>query len=124
MALAVFVAASVLTQVVAPASPAEPSAVYVEVGYQELTAGNEEQAIARIRANRELESDDPAALINLGSAHARLGRMQEARGFYLAAIGSHTRYDLQLADGRWIDSRRAARMALDMQAKGAILALR
>ena len=30
-----------------------------------------------------------------------------------AAINSNTRYELELADGTWVDSRRAARRALD-----------
>jgi Flp pilus assembly protein TadD len=115
MAVAAFIAAAVLTQVVAPATPAAPAADYVDVAYEELVTGKAEQAIARIRANPLIEFDDPAALINLGTAHARLGRTREARDFYIAAIVSANRYDLQLGDGRWMDSRRAARLALNMQ---------
>ncbi len=124
MSFAAFIAAAVLTQVVAPASPAVPAAEFVDVAYEELATGQAEQAIARIRANRQIESNDPSALINLGTAHARLGRTSEARDFYMAAIASSERHDLQLADGRWMDSRRAARLALTMQAQGETLALR
>jgi Flp pilus assembly protein TadD len=124
MAFAAFVASAVLTQVVAPVSPVAPAVEFVDVAYQELASGRAEQAIARIRANPEIESDDPAALINLGTAHARLGRMDEARDFFMAAVASTNRYDLQLADGRWVDSRRAARMALSIQDRGETLALK
>lgn len=124
MTFAAFIAAAVLTQVVAPGSPTGPVAEFVDVAYEELATGQAEQAIARIRANPRIESDDPAALINLGTAHARLGRSIEAREFYIAAITSTNRYDLQLADGRWMDSRRAARLALNMQSQGETLALR
>lgn len=124
MAFAAFIATAVLAQVVAPISPADPAAEFVDVAYEELATGQPEQAIARIRANPLIESDDPSALINLGAAHARLGRTSEAQGYYMAAIASANRYDLQLADGRWMDSRRAARLALTMQARGETLALR
>ncbi len=83
------------------------------VGYEELKSGQPEAAIETIEANRELESDDPAALINLGNAHARLGRTDEAFRYYRAAAESRDRYELQLEDGRWMDSRRAARLALN-----------
>jgi Flp pilus assembly protein TadD len=124
MAFAAFIASAVLTQVVAPATPAAPGAEYVDVAYQELATGKAEQAIARIRANPLIETDDPAALINLGTAHARLGRTTEAREYYQAAMASSNRYDLQLADGRWLDSRYAARLALAMQSRGEALALK
>jgi Flp pilus assembly protein TadD len=124
MAFAAFIASAVLAQVVAPVSPAAPAAEFVDVAYQELVTGRPEEAIARIRANTQIESDDPAALINLGTAHARLGRMGEARDFYKAAIASANRYDLQLADGSWMDSRHAARLALTMQSRGESLALK
>jgi Flp pilus assembly protein TadD len=124
MAFAAFVASAVLTQVIAPATPVGPATDYVDVAYEELAKGQTEQAIVRIRANPRIGSDDPAALINLGTAHARLGLTNEARDFFRAAIASQNRYDLQLADGRWMDSRHAARLALNMQSRGETLALR
>ncbi len=124
MAFAALIASAVLAHVVAPTTPAGPAADYVDVAYEELARGQAEQAIARIRANPRIGSDDPAALINLGTAHARLGRADEARDFFRAAATSQNRYDLQLADGRWMDSRNAARLALTMQLKGGTLALK
>jgi Flp pilus assembly protein TadD len=107
--------------------PVEVSAPRVEaadVAFDELRAGQAQAAIQRIRANRAVEADDPSALINLGAAHARIGQADQARGYYLAAVASRQRYDVELADGRWMDSRRAARLAIELQAKGATLALR
>lgn len=98
---------------------------HVDVGFRELSRGQPEAAIARIHANHlAIEVGDPAALINLGTAHARLGRRDKAVGYYKAAIVSKARYDLQLADGTWMDSRRAARKALTALGQGEILALR
>jgi len=84
-----------------------------DVGFEQLATGEPQAAIDAIEANRNLASDDPAALINLGNAYAQLGQMDKAIHCYRAAIASDTRYELELADGRWVDSRQAARMALN-----------
>lgn len=117
-------ASAALAGAAVPVEVSAPRTDWVDVAYDELRAGRAEAAIQRIEANAELDSDHPAALINLGAAHARLGHAEEARALYLAAIASRERYDVQLADGRWMDTRRAARMAIELQAKGAVLALR
>lgn len=93
-----------------------PATEAADVGYAELTQGEPEAAIEKIESNNALEQDDPGALINLGNAYARLGHNDKAIQHYRAAIDSNERYDLELADGRWMDSRRAAREALsDLQ---------
>lgn len=107
-----------------PVEVSAPRPESADVAFDELRAGRAEAAIQRIRANRAVDADDPSALINLGAAHARIGQSDEARAYYLAAIASRQRYDVELADGRWMDSRRAARLAIELQAKGATLALR
>ena len=117
-------ASAALAGAAVPVEVSAPRTDWVDVAYDELRAGRAEAAIQRIEANAELGSDHPAALINLGAAHARLGHAEEARTLYLAAIASRERYDVQLADGRWMDTRRAARLAIELQAKGAVLALR
>lgn len=117
-------AAALLAQSATPMTVSAPALERIDVGYVELSQGKPEAAIARIRANREIEAGDPAALINLGAAHARLGRHSEARGFLRAAILTPERYDLQLADGRWMNSRAAARLAIAMQAQGQTLAVK
>lgn len=96
----------------------------VDVGYTELASGNAGAAIARIKANGQLDSEDPAAHINLGTAYARLGQTATARSHFRAALLSAERSDLQLADGTWIDSRKAARLADRMLDRGEALALR
>lgn len=114
--------------VLAQASPAtltvEANRADGNVGYAELASGDANGAIARIEAGGGAERNDPAALINLGSANARLGRLESARQLYVAAIKSDDPQELELADGRWMDSRRAARLALRMLDSGTLLALR
>jgi len=84
-----------------------------QVAYEALVDGNAEHALADLEPRLVQEPEDPALLINLGAAYARLGRAERAAAAYQAAIDSKTRYRLELADGRWLDSRRAARMAMD-----------
>jgi len=84
-----------------------------QVAYDALVEGDAERALADLEARRVQEPEDPALLINLGAAHAQLGQAERAAAAYQAAIDSKTRYQLELADGRWIDSRRVARMAMD-----------
>ena len=93
-----------------------------EVAYEALAAGNVSQAVRDLEALRVQMPDDPALLINLGSAYAAMGDHARAEDCYRAAIASDTRYELELADGSWADSRRAAQRALhDLQ--GEALAL-
>lgn len=80
-----------------------------EVAYEEMQQGQSAQAIQKLKAT---ESNDPGALINLGTAYARSGMTNKAIASYRAAIATDVRYDLQLADGTWMDSRAAARVAL------------
>lgn len=118
------VAATLLSQAQAPVLTVEANLDRIEVGYTELAAGRPRDAIARIEANRSVAADDPAAHINLAAAYARLGQAGIAQQHYIAAISSRTAYDVELADGRWMDSRRAARLGSAELAKGKLLALR
>jgi Tfp pilus assembly protein PilF len=118
------IASAAIATVPAPVEVSASRAAWIDVGYEELRAGDAEAAINHIRSNRAIEADDPAAMINLGAAHARLGKSDKARAYYLAAIASRVRYDVQLADGRWMDTRRAARLAIELQARGTTIALR
>ena len=132
MAATILIAGALLAPVLANvATPSAGSAVTVEagtdrvdVGYEELRNGNPDAAIARIKGNKTLEYNDPAALINLGTAYARLGRKSDAHAAYAAAILSTERYDLQLSGGEWIDSRDAARLAIHYLEDNRTLALR
>lgn len=93
----------------------------VDVAYEELRAGDAAAAVRHLEAT---DGDDPARLINLGSAYARQGRIAEAEGMYRAAIASEQRYRLELADGTWADSREAARLALARLHQSTSVALR
>lgn len=95
-----------------------------DVGYVELVAGQPADAVRRIDANPAANGDDPSALINRGTALARLGDAAAARDSYLAALTSRQRYDLELKDGRWLDSRAAARLAVRMLDEGTVLAFK
>lgn len=81
------------------------------VAYAELRAGENHAAIAKLTGETTLDARDPSRLINLGTAYARLGRTSDAAAAYDAAMASPIRYDLELADGRYVDSRWAARTA-------------
>ena len=100
----------------------EPSRI--DVAYDALQAGRADAAVERIRASGLIEEGDPAALINLGSAYARLGDKGAARDCYRSAIMSKERYDLELEGGAWMDSRAAARLAIVRLEQGRTLALR
>jgi tetratricopeptide (TPR) repeat protein len=86
------------TLLIAAALTAQPaiSPDQVDVGYDELAKGQPTAAIARITANADNAAHDPAALINLGTAYARLGEKAKAADYYRAAIVSPERFDLQL----------------------------
>ena len=83
-----------------------------DAAYEELTQGETDAAITRLEANLAQNPEDPALLINLGSAWAVRGDKDKAADYYRAAARSEVRYQLELADGEWVDSRAAARLAL------------
>ena len=111
VALRMIVSALFLAQGVPFAAAEEPAPA--DVAYEELAAGRTEGAIASLEASLKETPGDPALLINLGTAYARAGRMEEARDAFRAAIAADDRYRVQLADGSWEDSRKIARLALD-----------
>lgn len=82
------------------------------VAYAELEAGDNRAAVAKLTGASDVDARDPSRLINLGTAYARLGRTEDAAAAYNAAVDSPIRYDLELASGRYVDSRWAARTAL------------
>jgi len=121
MGAVVMIAGLFLAQAATTTVVADGAMDRVEVGYEELMQGRPDAAIARITAS---EANGPAAQINLGTAYARMGRTEVARGYFMAAIANKSRYDLQLSDGRWMDSRRAARTAVRYLETGKTLAVR
>ena len=102
---------------------AEPGGIEQrEVAYQAIAEGRADDAIRAIEARLAKDPDDPALLINLGAAYARRGDSERAAQAFRAAIDSDTRYELELADGTWTDSRHAARLALETLQRNAQLA--
>ena len=93
----------------------------VDVAYEALQAGD---TAAAVRQLEESQDSDPARLINLGAAYAGEGRFTDAEAMFRAAIASDERYRLELADGSWLDSRDAARLALARLQQASALALR
>ena len=90
----------------------EPVLEQHDVAYETLAAGEARNAVTALEALRAENPDDPALLINLGSAYVAIGDLEQAEQSYRAAAASNIRYQLELADGSWVDSRRAARTAL------------
>ena len=97
----------------APADPQEINYEQGQLGFAAMQSGQNDAAIEQLeRASAELP-DDPARLINLGNAYARVGRMEAAKATLQRAVAAQQHFDLILADGRVVDSRRAAIYALD-----------
>lgn len=106
--IAIVLAAAAAGQPVpAPAA----AAGITDVAYTELTTGNADAAVRKLEESLGSEND-PAVLINLGTAYAKQGATDKALAAFRAAVASRDRYDLELADGSWMDSREAARIAL------------
>jgi hypothetical protein len=84
----------------------------VAVAFDALKSGENDRAIRQILAEESADPGDPARMINLGTAYARIGRTKEAAALFRAVMRSEERYALELADGQWIDSKEAAQRAL------------
>lgn len=82
------------------------------ISNEALANGQYRQAVAELRQGSLEEVNDPARLINLGTAYARLGDFENASDAFRRAMYSDVRYDLELTDGSVVDSRHAARLAL------------
>ena len=84
---------SVTLFLAAAAATAQPTAVpvnsesveQIEVAYDALAEGRNQAAIEQMRNSDLVKAGDPAALINLGTAYARLGMIEEARESFDAA---------------------------------------
>jgi len=121
MTAALILAGALLAQSATLTEPQTGQVEQSDVAYHELAEGQTDAAIASLRAKA---GNDPAALINLGTAYARKGMRAEALAAFTAAMKSDNRYELQLADGTWMDSRRAARMAAMRLEKGEAFSMR
>lgn len=84
-----------------------------QLGFAALRSGDMDRAISQLEQASADLPNDPARLINLGNAYARVGRIEEARKTLRRAIAAKQHFDLILSDGQVVDSRRAAIHALD-----------
>ncbi len=81
------------------------------IGYEALMQGDNERAVSQIMSSEGVSRNDPARLLNLGRAYARMGRTEDAARVFKAALQSSDNVDLVLADGRVMNSKVAARQA-------------
>jgi len=81
------------------------------IGYEALVTGDNARAVSQILASAQVSRHDPAKLLNLGHAYARLGRMDEASALFTVVMQSRDSVDLVLADGSVMNSKDAARKA-------------
>jgi hypothetical protein len=81
------------------------------VAYAELASRQNTRAVEKLSIE-DGHAQHPAHLINLGTALARTGQIEAAKSAYVAALNSPQRYDLEMANGSYRDSRWAARTAL------------
>jgi Flp pilus assembly protein TadD len=103
---------------IAVAAPAVAQPHY-EIGYdrgslafEALMANDNQRALEQLAKDRSVPNTDPAKLINIGSAYARLGDFDRAEEAYVAALNCKDEMDLLLADGREMNSRKVAKLAL------------
>lgn len=117
---------AVLAAAISPAAAiaADTDTDRVDVAYEALSEGRTAEAIAKLDRSAGIQASDPATLINLGTAYVRQGRLTEARDMFTAAMNAQDHYYLELADGTWVDSRKAAKAALKNLEKSASIALR
>lgn len=109
--IAIAFASPVAAQSIVVVTAPQTDETVLPVAYAELKAGDNQAAITKLTGETTLDARDPSRLINLGTAYARVGRTADAATAYDAAISSPIRYDLELASGRYVDSRWAARTA-------------
>jgi Flp pilus assembly protein TadD len=81
------------------------------IGYEALMRGDNQRAISQIMASEQVSKHDPAKLLNLGRAYARIGQIERAEGYFKAVMQARDSVDLVLADGRVMNSKVVARVA-------------
>ena len=103
--------------VLTPAAKAE--SVSSEIGYERgalgfeaLMANDNETALRQIQSAKSVPQNDPARLINLGRAHARLGNLTQAQQAFEAAANCKEHFDIVLSNGKVMNSRKAAMLSL------------
>ncbi len=102
----------------APAAVIEAPPDTRELAAQPLAAGHMTEALAVLEKASAADPHDAAVLINLGIAYAQAGDEPKARAAFEQALACHEVVELDTADGTATDSRRLARKALKMLARG------
>ncbi len=82
------------------------------LGFEALMANDNEMALRQIQCAKSVPHNDPARLINLGRAHARLGNDGQARQAFEAAANCKEHFDIILSNGKVMNSRKAAMLSL------------
>ncbi len=100
------------------AVPSAMMATAPELAVQPLVTGKAEQALATLEKASAADPHDAAVMINLGIAYAQAGDDVKARAAFEQALACHEVVELDTADGTATDSRRLARKALKMLARG------
>lgn len=85
---------------------------------QPMAAGRMDAALVKLEQASAANPHDAAVLINLGIAYAHRGEEAKARAAFEQAAACHEVSELTTADGNVTDSRRLARKALKMLARG------
>jgi Tfp pilus assembly protein PilF len=83
-----------------------------------LAAGRMAEALAVLEKASAANPHDAGVMINLGIAYAQAGEDAKARTAFEAALACEQVVELETADGTVTDSRRLARRALRMLARG------
>jgi tetratricopeptide (TPR) repeat protein len=96
----------------------QPPAQANDLAAQPLAAGHGAQALDALERASTANPHDPALQINLGIAYAQAGEDAKARDAFERAAACHEIVELDTADGTATDSRRLARKALKMLARG------
>ena len=60
------------------------------IGYEALVKGDNARAVSQILASAQVSRHDPAKLLNLGHAYARMGRMAEASALFNIVMQSRS----------------------------------
>ena len=82
------------------------------LGYNAIASGNLSAAEHMLGSDELLAANDPARLLNLGYIYMRTGRINDARRLYQLVRDSGDHFMVELADGRLMDSREVAEIAL------------
>lgn len=77
-----------------------------------IDRGDWEKAEKLLMTSKELRSDDPALLINLGKVYLETGRTELALATWRSALASDRHFMVATIDGRWLSTEALARQAL------------